>query len=371
MITVLFLSAGDWKAYRSQRSNRWSPSGGPRLSPVKWFDIASPVDRDFLSAGRASYLKPPLRLPSSLNFLLLEIPRCSPFSSDKLLFRNPCCRGHNDGRRRLRFGAMLRRASLPAQIKRTVDQTDVAIGLGKIAEHAAALRIELFGEQAHIIAARKQTLEQLAGVRIAALQYVIVDEPKAARQEDTFACGQAIAGTFGLVPQNEFAIDQQFVLDRSKRALDPRIVCGKKADQWNQQQAGVEPLGAIGLHKAVELAVESSLTDLGMNFVGDCAPLMPQLVGCLSFQLGRPPIECHPSHDLRMNEVLAPSAHLPNAFVRLSPSRRQKVKYDRSHCLAAFRWRHTCSQPLKDRVGDLAEDVELQLPGGVIADPHR
>src|SRR5262249_10531726 len=276
MITVLFLSAGDWKAYRSQRSNRWSPSGGPRLSPVKWFDIASPVDRDFLSAGRASYLKPPLRLPSSLNFLLLEIPRCPPFSSDKLLFRNRCCGGHNDRRRRLRFGAMLRRASLPAQIKRTVDQTDVAIGLGEIAEHAAALRIELFGEQAHIIAARKQNLQQLAGARSAAMQYVIVDEPKAARQEDTFACGQAVAGIFGFVPQNEFAVDQQSVLDRSKRSLDPRIVGGKKTDERNQRQARVEPLGAVGPPKAGELPAQPLLTDLGQAFVSDSHPPQPQ-----------------------------------------------------------------------------------------------
>ena len=39
--------------------------------------------------------------------------------------------------------------------------------------------------------------------------------------------------------------------------------------------------------------------------------------------------------------------------------------------MAALRWRHACLQRLKHRVGDLAEDVELQLPGGVIADPHR
>src|SRR3954452_20214778 len=39
MITVRFLSAGDWNAYRSHRSRRGSPMGGPRLRPVKWFDI--------------------------------------------------------------------------------------------------------------------------------------------------------------------------------------------------------------------------------------------------------------------------------------------------------------------------------------------
>jgi hypothetical protein len=44
-------------------------------------------------------------------------------------------------------------------------------------------RIELFREQAHVIAAREQTGKELARFGIAALQYIIVDEPKAARQE--------------------------------------------------------------------------------------------------------------------------------------------------------------------------------------------
>ena len=58
-----------------------------------------------------------------------------------------------------RFCALLRRARLPTQIKRTVDQTDVTIGLRKIAQHAAGQRIKLFGKQTHIIAAREQTVE--------------------------------------------------------------------------------------------------------------------------------------------------------------------------------------------------------------------
>src|ERR1700683_1412738 len=44
MRTVRAGSAGVWNAYRSQRSSRWSPRGGPRLRPVNWCDIsASPL----------------------------------------------------------------------------------------------------------------------------------------------------------------------------------------------------------------------------------------------------------------------------------------------------------------------------------------
>jgi hypothetical protein len=42
--------------------------------------------------------------------------------------------------------------------------------LRKIAQHAASQRIDLLGEQTHVIASREQTLEKLSGIRIAALQ---------------------------------------------------------------------------------------------------------------------------------------------------------------------------------------------------------
>jgi hypothetical protein len=52
------------------------------------------------------------------------------------------------------------------------------------------------------------------------LQNIIVDEPEAARQKRTFALGQPIAGIVAFVSDHEFAIDQQFSLDRLKRSLD-------------------------------------------------------------------------------------------------------------------------------------------------------
>jgi hypothetical protein len=54
-------------------------------------------------------------------------------------------------RRRAIFGG----TELAAQIKRTVDQANVAVGLRKVAQHAASRGIELFCEQADVIAARE------------------------------------------------------------------------------------------------------------------------------------------------------------------------------------------------------------------------
>ena len=105
-----------------------------------------------------------------------------------------------------------------------------------------------------------------------ALQNVIVDKPEAASQKRAFTFRQAVTRIFGFITQNKLSIDEELVLDRSKRALDSWIACGKKAYEWNQKQAGIEPLGAVGLHKTVKVAVETALTDLGMNFVGEFAP---------------------------------------------------------------------------------------------------
>jgi hypothetical protein len=80
---------------------------------------------------------------------------------------------------------------------------------------------------------------------------------------------------------------------------------------------------SVGLHKAAEVAVEAARADLGMNLIGNRAPLLPRLVICLGGQLMCRAIECNPSHDLRMNEGCGGASDLPNAFVRLFPSGRQ------------------------------------------------
>src|SRR5262245_34710653 len=107
---------------------------------------------------------------------------------------------------------------------------------------------------------------------MSALQDVIVDQPEAADQKGAFSSRQPVAGLFRVVAQNEFAIDQQTVLDRSQCSLHAPIVCRKEADKRDQQQAGIESLGAIGLHKTFELRVKSALADFGMNVIGNGAP---------------------------------------------------------------------------------------------------
>ena len=107
------------------------------------------------------------------------------------------------------------------------------------------------------------------------LQDVIVDEPKAACQKRAFAFGQAITRIFSFITQNKFPIEEEFILDCPKRSLDPWVACWKETHERDHQQAGIEPLRAVGLHKAVKVGVEAALTDFRMNFVGDLTPPPP------------------------------------------------------------------------------------------------
>ena len=75
----------------------------------------------------------------------------------------------------------------------------MTIGLREIPQHAAILRIKLFSKQAHIIAACEQAFENRPSFHVAPLQYVVVDQPEAARQKSSFARRQAIVGIFCFV----------------------------------------------------------------------------------------------------------------------------------------------------------------------------
>src|SRR5262249_8749858 len=186
--------------------------------------------------------------------------------------RDPGSRGYHDRPGALRLGSVLDRARLAAEAERRIDQADVAIGLGKVAQHPPSERIKLLRQQAHVIAARKQAIEQSTRFRATALQDVIVDEPEAACEKRAFARRQAVARVLAFVAQEKLAADQQALLDCAQRPTDPRIVGRKEPDDRDQQQAGIELFGAVGLDEAAELAIEAALAHFRLDLIGDLAP---------------------------------------------------------------------------------------------------
>src|SRR5262249_49289605 len=142
---------------------------------------------------------------------------------------------------------------------------------------------------------------------MAPLQDVIVDEPKAARQKRAFAFGQAITRIFGFIAQNKFPIDRSLSSIARSVPWTRGSLAGRKPTRGHHQQLGMAPFGAVGLHKAVKIAVKPALTDFGMDLVGDLAPQLQWLVESPCRVLIRRAIECAPSHYLRMNKVLRPA----------------------------------------------------------------
>ena len=117
------------------------------------------------------------------------------------------------------------------KIESAVDQTDVAIGLRKIAQHAPCGGIELFGQQSNVVAMREQTLEEPLRILVSTLQDVIVHQPKAASQEGAFARRKTIDALVRLIAQHKLIIDEQPLLDRFESSANPRIVRRQEADK--------------------------------------------------------------------------------------------------------------------------------------------
>ena len=71
---------------------------------------------------------------------------------------------------------------------------------------------------------------------------------------------------------------QEVQLLRGHCALDAWIIGREKADQWQQQQAGIELLRAIGLHKGVQLRVEALAAHLLMQSLAVRMPALGRAV---------------------------------------------------------------------------------------------
>ena len=83
------------------------------------------------------------------------------------------------------------------------------------------------------------------------------------------------------------------------------------------------------------------------------------------------PVERHPAHQLRVEEVLRTAPHLPDALVRLAASARRRRRPGWRGSAACRRSPRSISvgQP-GGRVEQLAVDVELALVPRTVADPH-
>ena len=95
-------------------------------------------------------------------------------------------------------------------------------------------------------------------------------------------------------------------------------------------------------------------------------PFQPELLHAL-----HPAIERDPRHYLRVREVLARAAHLPDPLVRLGPDPLEMLDQVRLQRPARLVVRKADAPRKMERVHHLAEYVELELLRGGVTDAHR
>ena len=114
--------------------------------------------------------------------------------------------------------------------------------------------------------------------------------------------------------------------DRLDGARDARIVGGEEPDERDHQRAGVEAGRAVVLREGVALGVEAPLEHLAVDVVASRAPAVDRTRRARTPRRAHRAVERHPRHHLRVHEVAAIAAHLPDALVGLAPARLEELE---------------------------------------------
>ena len=199
-----------------------------------------------------------------------------------------------------------------------------------------------------------------------------VDEPERARQEGALARWQAVVGLLGRIAQHE-------AVAHSSRSTASTVPITRSSSGGRKPTAGISSsdasscLRAVGLRERAPLGVEAALADLVVD-ARRAVAASDRPVACMPNVLDglHRAVEGHPGHHLRVHEVPARAADLPDALVGLAstPPRRSPSS---ARCMCQAYWSRL--EPglarLQERVHQLAVDVELELLRGGVADPHR
>src|ERR1700722_9564346 len=131
-------------------------------------------------------------------------------------------------------GALVR----SVEVSSRVDQRDVRKRLRKVTQEALRHRIVLFREETYVVAQTDEVREESAGIVHASEQIEAIHEPEGASEKSSFTGRKAVDTRRGRVALNE-AVAHQVALDGEDGATHPRVLCRKKANQRDHQQARV------------------------------------------------------------------------------------------------------------------------------------
>jgi tetratricopeptide (TPR) repeat protein len=249
-----------------------------------------------------------------------------------------------------------------------VDQADVAERLREVADHLAAARVDLLGQQAHVVDGRHGALERRGGLVELSGQRLRVRQPERAEQEGSLLAGQAVMSQ---VAVHQAALVGQPGGDRVDGRLHPRVVAGQEAGDRQHQAGCVKIFAAEGLGEGTGLIVPAALVDGRADLVaGGGPPRRP--VGRAELRgEGDRPVERDPAHQLGVQEVPWLAADFPDALVLLLPPARGRIRRGGEELLGdRVELTQLVGQPLRG-AEQLAVHVKLALGPRPVADPHR
>src|SRR5579862_1043657 len=258
------------------------------------------------------------------------------------------------------LGAMLRGTFGRHNIVRRVDERDMAEGLWKIPELAAKSGIVFFGEQADVIAQIEQTQVEFARLLMTAGHPIVVGEPERARNECPLTRRETIDAGLGRIPEHQPFV-HEFSFDRGDRRSYARILRGQETDQRNHQQRRVERFRSVILDERITLRIEATAANVAMNLVAERSPAIDRSIAKAVMNLFHRSIDCHPRHHLRVRKIPARTAHFPDSFIRILPSRFEEIHQPSLQApgvIITFELVLTCDV---QRVDNFAIDVELKL----------
>src|SRR4029077_14822080 len=109
------------------------------------------------------------------------------------------------------------------------------------------------------------------------------------------------------------------------------------------------------------------IVDLGAYL----APTLRRALEAIEFDALDGSVERDPGHHLRMGEMAALAAHLPDAVIGITPDRLEMIEQRPLKFPGSGEILQAPGTRLMQRVHHLAVDIELKLVGSGIADTHR
>src|SRR6266478_1555420 len=218
-----------------------------------------------------------------------------------------------------------------AEVLGGIDQCDMRQRLRKIPGLTCHTGIELLRQQAQIVRDRDHAFEQRLRLGDIAGQHMGVGEPEGAGKKRAFDRLRFMRDLAGIVPQHK-SIPHHVFLNSGDSAANARIRGGKETDRGHQQYTGIEQLRAIGFDKGVLRRVKALLADVAADGVAQAPPAIERCLESELFGALDAAVERDPCHQFRRDIMLARTAPLPDAVIRLIPYFRQVLQHRAFQC---------------------------------------